>query len=110
MRRSVRNLLSGGLKPNDPRRFLIEAMVCAMTADGAIDPRETQAMELQIANHALFQGLGIEAARTLIELSSDAIRFAGSSVARAPAIAKGLPARVHRLAAFGMAAEVAAVD
>ena len=108
--RSVKTLLAGSLRPNDPRRFLIDAMVCSMSADGRIDPRETRAIEQQISNHPLFEGLALNAARTLIELSSDAIGFAGSAVARAPAIAKGLPARIHRLAAFGMAAEVAAAD
>lgn len=110
MERSVKNLLGGGLRPNDPRRFLIEAMICAMHADGSVDPRETEVLERQIAQHPLFQGLGTAAARTLIDLSTDAIKFAGSALGRAPAIAKGLPARIHRLAAFGMAAEVAAAD
>jgi uncharacterized tellurite resistance protein B-like protein len=110
MARSVTGLLGGGLKPNDPRRFLIEAMIGAMNADGVVDPRETAAVERQIASHPLFQGLGATAARTLIDLSNDAIRFAGSAFGRAPAIAKGLPARIHRLAAFGMAAEVAVAD
>jgi uncharacterized tellurite resistance protein B-like protein len=110
MQRSIGNLLGGGLRPNDPRRFLIEAMVGAMSADGQIDAREQKMIEYQIANHPLFQGLGVNASRTLIELSTDAIQFAGSAVGRTPAIAKGLPARIHRLAAFGMAAEVAAAD
>lgn len=110
MERSVKGLLGGGLKPNDPRRFLIEAMIGAMNADGVVDPRETQAIEREIASHPLFQGLGPAAARTLIDLSNDAIRFAGNAVRRTPAIAKGLPARIHRLAAFGMAAEVAIAD
>jgi len=110
MERSVKGLLGGGLKPNDPRRFLIEAMIGAMNADGVVDPRETQAVEREIASHPLFQGLGPAAARTLIDLSNDAIQFAGNAVRRAPAIAKGLPARIHRLAAFGMAAEVALAD
>jgi len=110
MEKSVKGLLGGGLKPNDPRRFLIEAMIGAMNADGVVDPRETQAVERQIANHPLFHGLGPAAARTLIDLSNDAIRFAGTAFGRTPAIAKGLPARIHRLAAFGMAAEVAAAD
>jgi len=110
VQRSVANLLGGGLKPNDPRRFLIEAMVGAMSADGQIDETETEMMEHQIATHPLFQGIGPGTARTLIELSNDAIQFAGSAIARTPAIAKGLPARIHRLAAFGMAAEVAAAD
>src|SRR5688500_14427536 len=107
MDRSVKDLLGGGLRPNDPRRFLIEAMIGAMSADGVVDPRETAVLERQLAQHPLFQGLGAGPARTLIDLSNDAIRFAGTAVARAPAIAKGLPARMHRLAAYGMAAEVA---
>ena len=110
MERSVKDLLGGGLRPNDPRRFLIEAMLGAMNADGVVDPREMQAMEHQIASHPMFAGLGAPAARTLIDLSNDAIRFAGKAISRAPAIAKGLPARIHRLAAYGMAAEVAAAD
>src|SRR5438034_6669805 len=110
MERSVRDLLGGSLRPNDPRRFLIEAMIGAMNADGFADPREQQMVERQIAQHPLFQGLGPAAAHTLIDLSNDAIQFAGSAVSRAPAIAKGLPARIHRLAAFGMASEVAVAD
>ena len=108
--RTITQLLGGGLKPNDPRRFLIESMVCTMHADGVIDPREQLAMENQIASHPLFQGLGANAARTLVELSTDALRFASSANKRAPAIAKGLPARIHRIAAYGMAAEVAVAD
>ena len=110
MERSVKGLLGGGLRPNDARRFLIEAMVGAMAADGVVDARETAALQHQIASHPLFEGLGANAARTLIELSHDAIRFAGGAIGRAPAIAKGLPARIHRLAAFGMAAEIATAD
>jgi uncharacterized tellurite resistance protein B-like protein len=106
----VKELLGGGLKPNDPRRFLIEAMVGAMSADGIVDQREQAMMQKIVAEHPLFQGLGATAARTLVDLSTDAIRFAGTAAGRAPAIAKGLPARVHRLAAFGMASEVAAAD
>ncbi len=110
MERSVKDLLGGGLRPNDPRRFLIEAMIGAMNADGIADPREQAAVQQQIAQHPLFAGLAPAAARTLIDLSNDAIHFAGNAVSRAPAIAKGLPARIHRLAAYGMAAEVAVAD
>jgi len=108
--RTVKDLLGGGLRPSDPRRFLIEAMLCSISADGTIDARETAVLERQISQHPLFSGLGHTAARTLIELSNDAIKFAGGSVGRAPAIAKGLPARIHRLAAYSMAAEVALAD
>ena len=110
MDRPVSSLFGGSLRPNDARRFLIEAMVGAMTADGAIDPRELAQMERTIREHPLFAGLGDAAAHTLIELSTDAIQFAGSANSRAPAIAKGLPARIHRLAAYGMAAEIAVAD
>lgn len=110
MERSVKDLLGGSLRPNDPRRFLIEAMLGAMHADGVVDARESRAMEQQISSHPLFAGLGASASKTLIDLSTDAIKFAGTAVARAPAIAKGLPARIHRLSAYGMAAEVAVAD
>src|ERR1041385_7298902 len=110
MERSVKDLLGGGRKPNDPRRFLIEAMVAAMSSDGHIDPRESAQMEKIIEEHPLFGGLGARSSKTLVELSTDAIRFAGGAVGRAPAIAKGLPARIHRLAASGRPRECAFAD
>ena len=66
MERSVKELLGGGLKPNDPRRFLIEAMVGAMSADGVVDQRELAMMQKIVAEHELFQGLAPTAARTLV--------------------------------------------
>lgn len=106
----VANLFGGALRPNDPRRFLIEAMIGSMNADGIIDPREIAVLEHHIATHPLFKGLGAVAGKTLIDLSTDAIKFAGGAIGRAGAIAKGLPARIHRLAAYGMAAQIAAAD
>ena len=85
-------------------------MIGAMNADGVIDPREHAAIERQLQSHPLFKGLGANAAKTLIDLSNDAIKFAGNAVARAPSIAKGLPARIHRLAAYAMASDVACSD
>ncbi len=108
--RPVKDLLGGNLRPSDPRRFLIEAMVGAMRADGHVDPREAKAMEQLIADHDLFGGLGAAAAQTLVDLSVDAIKFAGGAIGRVPAIARALPARIHRLAAFGMASEIAMAD
>ena len=102
--------MGGGLRPNDPRRFLIEAMIGSMTADGVVDHREIAVIERYVATHSLFNGLNPNAARTLIDLANDAIKFAGNASARTTAIAKGLPARIHRLAAYGMAAEVAIAD
>jgi hypothetical protein len=106
----VRDVLGGGLRPNDPRRFLIEAMIGAMNADGSIDARETAVLRRQLADHDLFAGLAESNARTLVDLATDAMRFAGSATARVGTIARGLPARMHRLAAYAMACEVCAAD
>jgi hypothetical protein len=110
MEANVREVLGGALRPNDPRRFLIEVMVGASSSDGVVDPREREVLERHITEHPLFAGLGAGAARTLVELSNDAIRFAGGAIPRAAAIAKGLPSRIHRLAGFGMACEICAAD
>jgi hypothetical protein len=110
MERVVKDLFRGALRASDPRRFVIEAMVAAMLADGVADDRELALITERVAHHPMFAGIAIEAVKTLTDLSADAIRFAGGSVARAPAIGKGLPARCHRLTAFAMAAEVCASD
>lgn len=110
MERAVKDLFRGALRANDPRRFVIEAMVAAMLADGVADAREQETIGARIANHPLFEGVSPEAAKTITELSADAIRFAGGSLQRTAAIGKGLPARCHRLTAFAMAAEVCASD
>jgi len=110
MEQRARDMIGGGLRPNDPRRFLIEVMIGAMYADGSVDQRELDVLQRQLTDHDLFAGLNQRAAKTLIELATDAVKFAGTSVARIPAIAKGLPARIHRLAGYAMACEVCAAD
>jgi len=110
MEKRVREVIGGALRPNDPRRFLVEAMIGAMNADGAVDAREMAVLDKHITEHDLFQGVANQAAKTLIELATDAIRFAGSATARVPAIARGLPSRIHRLAAYAMAVEVVQAD
>lgn len=106
----VREVIGGALRPNDPRRFLVEAMIGAMHADGALDAREAGVLEAHLAAHPLFAGVNAAASRTLIELATDAIKFAGSAAARVPAIAKGLPSRIHRIAGYAMACEISAAD
>jgi uncharacterized tellurite resistance protein B-like protein len=110
MEKRVRDMIGGGLRPNDPRRFLVEAMIGAMHADGNVDERELAVLHRQLGEHDLFSGLSQDSARTLVDLAGDAVRFAGSATARVTAIARGLPARVHRLAAYAMAVEVCAAD
>ena len=106
----ARDMIGGGLRPSDPRRFLIEVMIGAMYADGSVDQRELDALNRNLSDHDLFAGLNPEAAKTLIGLATDAVKFAGSSTSRIPAMAKGLPARIHRLCGYAMACEVCAAD
>lgn len=110
MEKRVRDVVGGALRPNDPRRFLVEAMLGAMSADGAIDAREQAVLDRHLAEHALFAGVPAAAARTLVDLATDAVRFAGGAAARIPTIARGLPSRIHRIAAYGMACEIVQAD
>lgn len=110
MDKRVRDVIGGALRPNDPRRFLVEAMIGAMNADGAVDAREMAVLDKHLAEHDLFAGVAPNAAKTLIDLATDAIRFAGNASGRIPAIAKGLPSRIHRIAAYAMATEIVKAD
>ena len=110
MEKRARDMIGGGLRPSDPRRFLIEVMIGAMYADGSVDQRELDALNRNLADHDLFAGLNSEAAKTLVGLATDAVKFAGSSTSRIPAMAKGLPARIHRLCGYAMACEICAAD
>jgi uncharacterized tellurite resistance protein B-like protein len=110
MSNQLREMMGGSLRPSDPRRFLVEAMIGAMTADGVADRRELEVLRGQLADHDLFSGLPDSAADMLIDMGTEAIRFAGEGTRRVGAIAKGLPSRTHRLAAYGMACEVSAAE
>jgi uncharacterized tellurite resistance protein B-like protein len=106
----TREVIGGALRPNDPRRFLVEAMIGAMNADGAVDEREMAVLQRHLDEHDLFAGVSPASAKTLVELATDAIKFAGNSIARVPAIAKGLPSRIHRMTAYAMCVEIVAAD
>ena len=110
MEKRARDMIGGGLRPSDPRRFLIEVMIGAMYADGSVDQRELDTLNKNLTDHDLFAGLNPQAAQTLIGLATDAVKFAGSSTGRINAMAKGLPARIHRLCGYAMACEVCAAD
>jgi hypothetical protein len=110
MEKRARDMIGGGLRPSDPRRFLIEVMIGAMYADGSVDQRELDTLNKNLSDHDLFAGLNPEAAKTLIDLATDAVKFAGSSIGRIGAMAKGLPARIHRLCGYAMACEICAAD
>ena len=84
-------------------------MVCAQWADGDHTDDELSAVDTQLADNPLLSGLSREHRGMLVSMAVDAIRIAGVTM-RASAIARGLPARMHRFAAFAMAADVCAVD
>ena len=85
-------------------------MVGAMHADGVVDQRELETLRRTLRTHEFFADLPADAASMLIELATDAISFAGGAATRIGVIARSLPARTHRLAAYAMACEVCAAD
>jgi uncharacterized tellurite resistance protein B-like protein len=106
----LRKMFSGRVSTDDPRRFLVEAMLGAMEADGDVTEEEVATLEGNLASHPLFEGLSGEELSRLTDLAADAIREAGGGKARLEAIAKGLPSRSQRLASYAMACEICVSD
>lgn len=106
----LRKMFSGDIVEDDPRRFIIEAMLGAMEADSDVTEEEMNVLERNVEEHELFEGLTGDQRSRLIDLAADAIREGGGGRTRAPAIAKGLPSRSHRLTAYGMACQVCVSD
>lgn len=108
------NILSkmygGSLKPADPRRFLIEAIVGAMQADGVVQKEELEVLEINLQEHEMFAGLNPRVTKALVEMANESIAFAGGPLRRVPYMARGLPSRSHRLAAFAVACEITLAD
>jgi uncharacterized tellurite resistance protein B-like protein len=103
-------MFSGGITTEDPRRFIIEAMLGAMEADGDVTEEEMNVLEKNLDEHELFQGLTGDERSRLVDLAADAIRESGGGNSRAGSIAKGIPSRSHRLTAYAMACEVCVSD
>jgi uncharacterized tellurite resistance protein B-like protein len=106
----LRKMFSGKVSADDPRRFVVEAMLGAMGADGEITDEEMAAFDGNLESHELFAGLSSEERGRLTDLAADAIRDAGGGKERVSAIAKGLPSRAQRLAAYAVACEVCVAD
>jgi uncharacterized tellurite resistance protein B-like protein len=106
----LRKMFSGQVQTEDPRRFLIEAMLGAMEADGDVTEEEMATFEDNISKHELFEGLSGEEIGRFTDLAADAIREAGGGKGRLAAIAKGLPSRSQRLTAYAMASEICVAD
>jgi tellurite resistance protein len=101
---------AGVLRAHDPRRFVIEAMLGAIYADGKVGARELQLLSNHVANHPLLRGLPPASVASLLQIANDTYDFASDPHARAAAIAKGLPSRAHRLMTFALTCEVVAID
>ena len=110
MTRRARDTFTGTLRPNDPRRFLIEAMLGAMGADGKIHEAEIASMQKHIEEHEIFSGLTEQQHAMMLQIAKDAIAFVADPRQRILAIAKGLPSRLHKLTALAMACEVVVAD
>ena len=106
----LRKMFSGKVSGEDSRRFLVEAMLGAMEADGDITEEEMAAFEGNLANHKMFEGLSADELSRLTDLAADALRDAGGGKNRLKAIADGLPSRSQRLTAYGLAAEICVSD
>lgn len=106
----LRKMFSGKATSGEPRRYLIEAMLGAMEADGDVTEDEVTTLQGNLEAHDLFTGLTREEVNRLTDLAADAIREAGGGRARLPEIAKNLPSRSQRLAAYALACEVCVAD
>ncbi len=106
----LRKMFSGKVGTDDPRRFLVEAMLGAMEADGDVTEEEMATFEGTLASHSLFQGLSGDEIGRFTDLAADAIRDAKGGKGRFDAMAKGLPSRHQRLTAYAMACEVCVAD
>lgn len=80
-----------------------------MAVDGNIHEGELASMQKHLDEHEMFAGLTERHHAVLLEIARDAIAFS-DPIARIPAIAKGLPSRLHKLAALSMACEVVVAD
>src|SRR5207302_7736843 len=88
----------------------VETMLGAMEADGEVTEEEVATLEGTLANHALFEGLSGDELSRITDIAADAIRDAGGGKKRLAAIAKGLPSRTQRQAAYAMACEICVAD
>jgi uncharacterized tellurite resistance protein B-like protein len=106
----LRKMFSGSLQSDDPRRFLVEAMLAAMEADGDVSDEEMEVLHNNLEDSPLFEGMTGAQISRLVDMAADAIRQAGGGEKRLPHIAKGLASRSHRLAAYAMACDICVSD
>jgi uncharacterized tellurite resistance protein B-like protein len=103
-------MFSGQAQAEDPRRYVIEAMLGAMEADGDLQEEEVAVFEGNLASNSLFEGLTGEELSRLTDQAADAIRDAGGGKKRLEDIAKHLPSRTQRLGAYALSCEICVAD
>jgi len=106
----LRKMFSGRVATDDARRYLIEAMLGAMEADGDVTEDEMATLQGNLEQHELFAGLTRDEVNRFVDLAADSIRDAGGGRARLDAIARGLPSRGQRLTAYALACDVCVSD
>lgn len=103
-------MFSGRVQTDDARRYLIEAMLGAMEADGDVTEDEMASLQAHLEDHELFTGLTADEVNRFVDLAAESIRNAGGGRARLGDIAKGLPSRAQRLTAYSLACEICVSD
>ena len=106
----LRKMFSGRVKTDDARRYLIEAMLGAMEADGEVSDDEMETLQGNLEAHELFAGLTRDEINRFVDIAADSIREGGGGRGRLNEIAKGLPSRGQRLTAYALACEVCVSD
>lgn len=106
----LREMFGTGLAKDDPRAFLVEAMVAAIDADGEVTEAELEGLHKRLDVHEAFAGLTQDQKQRLIDQAADAVENAGGGRNRVDAIAQGLPSRSERTLAYNLACELCVAD
>ncbi len=106
----LRSMFGSGLTEDDPRRFLVEAMVAAIEADGQVTDGELTALHQKLEKNEAFSSLSSDARERLVDQAADAVEAAGGGRARVEAIAKGLPSRSEKLLAYTLSCDLCVAD
>jgi uncharacterized membrane protein YebE (DUF533 family) len=106
----LRTMFGSGLTENDPRRFLVEAMVAAIEADGQVTDAELAKLHEKLEKNEAFSELSADARERLVDQAADAVEAAGGGRNRVEVIAKGLPSRTEKLLAYVLACDLCVAD
>ncbi|MFO0557717.1 MAG: DUF533 domain-containing protein [Polyangiales bacterium] len=106
----LRTMFGSGLTENDPRRYLVEAMVAAVEADGQVTDAELATLHEKLEKNEAFASLSPDARERLVDQAADAVEAAGGGRNRVEAMAKGLPSRAEKLLAYTLACDVCVAD